>query len=121
MSMTKLRKVRPGDPVTARMWNELIDHIKGLLAERDVATILVGFPLSAGGEKTERAHIVDAFIGRLSRSTSIEIVRHDEHLSTKEAEDRLRTAGHHGAARKARRDSYSAWVILQDWMEQGEP
>ena len=101
--------------------HELIQFIAGLLAERDIATILVGFPLRADGAKTARAEDVERFIERLRQTTDIEIVRHDEHLSTKEAEARLADAGYFGAERKARRDSFSAWVILQDWLELGEP
>ena len=72
---------------------------------------------SAGG----RARLVDAFIEKLQRRLpGIPCVRQDERLTTKEAEERLRKAGHHGPARKARRDSWSAWVLLEDWLRSEE-
>ena len=49
------------------------------------------------------------------------VTRQDERLSTKEAEALLRDAGHFGEERKARRDSWSALVILRDWIAAGEP
>ena len=36
-------------------------------------------------------------------------------------EDLLHEAGFHGDDMKARRDSWSALVLLRDWIETGEP
>lgn len=106
----------PGDS------DEVLDHLAALVQERDTATLLVGLPLSRDGSEGGRAADVRAFAARLAqRFSELEIVFHDEHLTTKEAEARLREAGHHGDARKARRDSWSAWVLLADWIEAGEP
>jgi len=100
----------------------LLEHVAGLLAERDVGTLLVGLPLARDGGETGRAATVRAFMQRLAkRFPEQRVVGHDEHLTTKEAEDLLREAGHHGKARKERRDSWSAWVLLKDWLESGEP
>jgi putative Holliday junction resolvase len=105
---------------------ELVEHVAKLVDERDVDTLLVGLPHHAGGSKQGveggRAADVRAFAERLkARLPSLAIVFHDERLSTREAEDRLREAGHHGKARKARTDSWSAVVILEDWIGAGEP
>jgi putative Holliday junction resolvase len=101
---------------------ELIDHIASLVGERDVAVFLVGLPQHADGSLGARALEVGAFIERLrARFSSIEVIPYDEHLSTKAAEDLLREAGFHGQHRKARRDSWSALVILRDWIAAGEP
>ena len=97
--------------------DELLEHLAGLLDERDVATLVVGLPLVGEGRETERAAASRAFAERLAeRFPELEVVLHDERLTTREAEDLLREAGHHGRARKARRDSWSAWVLLEDWL-----
>lgn len=102
--------------------DEVLDHLADLVRERDTTTLLVGLPLSRDGSEGGRAADVRAFMARVAeRFSELEIVTHDEHLTTKEAEARLREAGHHGDARKARRDSWSAWVLLADWIEAGEP
>jgi putative Holliday junction resolvase len=101
---------------------ELLDHIATLVADRDVATFLVGLPRHADGSIGARALEVGGFIERLrARFPSIEVIPYDEHLSTKAAEDLLRDAGFHGEHRKSRRDSWSAMVILRDWIAAGEP
>ena len=102
--------------------DELLAHVERLLAERTVTTFLVGFPYAPDGSEGGRAREVAAFEARLrARFPAVEIVRRDERLTTKEALDLLREAGHHGRARKERRDAWSALVLLRDWIESGEP
>jgi putative Holliday junction resolvase len=102
--------------------DELVEHVLSLLAERDVEALVVGIPLTPDGSETARSAQVRAFIERLrARVRGPAIVAHDERLSTKDAEIELREAGLHGAQRKTRRDSFSALVILRDWLAAGEP
>ncbi|MAB81497.1 MAG: Holliday junction resolvase RuvX [Planctomycetes bacterium] len=110
---------------------ELYDHLRGLLEEHDVGTLLVGLPLApvAGSASTspsdrlgERARSVLRFAdGLRKRFPELEICLYDEHLTTKEAESRLTEAGYRGPDRKARLDSWSALVLLEDWLAAGEP
>ncbi len=100
----------------------LLDHLQALVDERQVDTFVVGYPYNMDGTLGGRARSVEAFIERLqARFPQIAIIRQDERLSTKEAEELLREAGYHGEARKARKDSWSALVILRDWIGAGEP
>jgi putative Holliday junction resolvase len=100
----------------------LFDHIDRLLAERDVSVLLVGLPLHMDGGEGARAAEVRAFAGRLAaRFSELEVVLHDERLSTKAAEDLLRETDLRADERRARRDSFSALVILRDWIAAGEP
>jgi len=104
---------------------ELFEAIDGLVEERDVATFLVGLPLAPrarDGDPGERARSVQAFARKLDlRYPHCTVVLHDEHLTTKEAEARLSEAGYRGRERKARKDSWSALVLLEDWLAAGEP
>lgn len=100
----------------------LLDHVAELCRERTISVFLVGAPLGPNGEGGPRAAEVCSFAARLAqRFPAVEVVLHDEHLTTKAALDLLREAGHHGAERKARRDSWSALVLLREWIEAGEP
>jgi putative Holliday junction resolvase len=101
---------------------ELLDHVAKLLSERDVATLLVGLPRNMDGSEGARASAVRAFAARLAgRFPGITIVAWDERLTTKAAEELLREAGYGGRAAKERKDSWSALVLLRDWIESGEP
>jgi putative Holliday junction resolvase len=100
----------------------LLAHVARLVEVRTVGALLVGLPLHADGTAGGRAADVRAFVGRLREHfPDVDVVSHDEHLTTKEAEARLAEAGHYGAARKARKDSWSALVLLEDWIRSGEP
>lgn len=95
----------------------LCAHLARLLAERDVATLVVGLPLHADGSRGAQAEAVQAFVERLRvRFPDLRVEVWDEHLTTKEAEARLREHGRKGRAIRAERDSWSALVLLEDWL-----
>jgi putative Holliday junction resolvase len=65
---------------------------------------------------------VRRFAARLgARFPGLGLVLWDERLTTKAAEELLREAGFSGRRAKARKDSWSALVLLRDWLESGEP
>ena len=98
----------------------LLEHVAGLAEERELETILVGEPLNMDGSPGSRAVDVAKFVARLrERLPALEVTLVDERLTTKEAEARLAEAGHHGQARVARRDSWSAAILLEDWIRAG--
>ncbi len=100
----------------------LADHIQSLVEERDVSTLLVGLPLTMGGEETGQAERVRVLIALLhTRFPKLEIVAYDERLTTKEAESRLREHGYSGREIRTRKDSWAALVLLEDWLRSGEP
>lgn len=101
---------------------DLVEHVASMCAERTITTFLIGFPYDADGGEGGRALDVRAFTERLrARFPNVEIVLYDERLTTKAAEELLRESGHHGNDRKSRRDSWSALVLLRDWIASGEP
>lgn len=101
---------------------ELFTFVQQLLDERDVRIFLVGMPLNMDGSEGPRAADVRGFVTRLAaRFPRVKVVTWDERLTTKAAEELLRESGHHGKDARAKRDSWSALVLLRDWMESGEP
>lgn len=112
IALTPLGVLRHGGDDAA-----LFAHLERLLAERDVATLLVGLPLHADGSRGARADVVQGFVGRLrARFPDRAVEVWNEHLSTKEAEGRLREHGRKGRAIRAERDSWAALVLLEDWL-----
>ena len=102
--------------------DELFVHIGALLGERDVDTLLVGMPLHMDGTPSGRAKEVEVFVERVrAHFPEVAIVTWDERLTTKEAESLLAEAGYRGRDAKSRRDSWSALVLLRDWLASGEP
>jgi putative Holliday junction resolvase len=95
----------------------LFEHLEKLLAERDARTLVVGLPVNADGSFGPRAQAVNALIERLrARFPTLAIEPWDEHLTSKEAEARLRALGARVAELRAERDAWSALVLLDDWL-----
>ena len=100
----------------------LLESIAALLREREVEVFVVGLPLNMDGSAGPRAVEVERFMAALAqRFPEVRVIPYDERLTTKAAEDLLREAGHRGAEARARRDSWSALVLLRDWLASGEP
>ena len=95
----------------------LLAHLARLLDERDVTTVLVGMPLGPDGRPGPQARSAAAFVERLrARFPALDVRVWDERLTTKEAESRLRERGLSGREIRAERDSWSALVLLEDWL-----
>lgn len=97
--------------------SELLDYVEQLVSERVIASLVVGMPFNMDGSEGPRAGAVRNFMRALSeRFPGIAVVAQDERLTTKAAEERLRDSGLSQAKRRKARDSWSAVVILEDWI-----
>lgn len=91
--------------------------IADLVASNDVALVVVGEPRSMDGSRGTRAVHAASVADALRAFVSVEVVLHDERLSTVEADRSLRDAGLSGRDRKAVIDAAAAQVILQAWLD----
>jgi len=96
---------------------QVIERISALVAENEVATLVVGLPLNMDGTRGAAVERVESFISDLRRSVSIPIATVDERLTSHEADLILREMGVGLRERRARSDEYAATVILQDYIE----
>lgn len=91
------------------------EQIKQICFERDIDLVVVGLSEQEMAQKTRK------FVTELKsvlESLGIDLVFHDETLSTQEVRDKLLT----GPAKKKKRqgpvDHYAAALILERWMEE---
>lgn len=92
-------------------------EIKRLVEEFDVERIVIGYPLTLDGKEGIQCERVSKFVVILEERISIPVVKWDESLSTKEAEDVLIEAN---MGRKKRRkvvDKLAAAIILQRYLD----
>lgn len=102
--------------------NAIYERITSLLQERDVGLFLVGYPRRLDGRPNARTAEVDRFVAGLRQHfPRVEVQLFSEHSTTREADSLLVESGYTGRQRKARRDSWSALVLLQAWLRSGEP
>jgi len=88
-----------------------------LVEEKEVGRIVVGLPRNMDGSLGEMAQKVLAFVDTLKKKTHLPIDTFDERLSTAEAERILIQADLSRKRRKTLRDSLSAVLILQGYLE----
>ncbi|HEY3834827.1 MAG TPA: Holliday junction resolvase RuvX [Acidimicrobiia bacterium] len=97
------------------------DHaaILAVAREREVATIVVGLPLSLSGRAGPAAKAAEAEIGALAEAAGAElaVVAFDERLTTVSAQRSLRAAGVAGRNQRTMVDKVAAAIMLQAFLD----
>jgi putative Holliday junction resolvase len=88
-----------------------------IIAEQRVTLLVIGLPITLGGEEGERAAWVRDYAADLGRRVDVPIVFWDESLTTVEAEAALRAQGRRGKKLKERVDAVAAALILQSYLD----
>lgn len=83
----------------------------------DVERIVVGYPVRLDGSDGIQCEKVNRFIRRLQTGFTIPIIRRDETLSTKEAEELLREIGVRREKKRGIVDRLAASIILQGYLD----
>lgn len=85
--------------------------------KNDVGLIVLGHPINMNGTLGERSEKIKAFATRLGELCEIEVVLHDERLSTANAHTILNMTNTRGEKRKSIIDEMSACLILQSYLD----
>ena len=88
-----------------------------LIAENGVTLLVVGLPITLGGQERERAAWVRDYAADLAERLPVPIAFWDESLSTVEAQAALRAQGRRGKKLRERVDAVAAAVILQSYLD----
>ncbi len=101
-------------------------EVLNIADENDARTIVVGLPRSLDGDEGPAARSIRREVKALRRLISdseshIEVVLHDERLSTVEAATTLHAAGVSSRRQRDVIDQTAATVILQSWIDSGCP
>ena len=94
-----------------------LDTIAELVRRHGVERIVIGYPLRLDGSEGVQCEKINRFIRRLEMRFSFPVIRWDETLSTKEAEELLRRRGVHLEKRREVVDRVAASIILQGYLD----
>jgi len=100
--------------------DKIFDELKNIIKEKEIETIVVGYPLNLKGEKTETTFIVEKFIEQLkNKFPNIEVVKFDERLTSKMAQQTLVLTQTKKSQRqkKSNTDLISATILLQNYLD----
>ncbi len=106
-TMTLIRKNRTAD----------LAAIAELVGRYGIERIVVGYPLRLDGSEGIQCEKINGFIRRLEARFSLPVVRWDETLSTKEAEELICKRGVKPEKRRAIVDRVAASLILQGYLD----
>ncbi|MDQ3981568.1 MAG: Holliday junction resolvase RuvX [Actinomycetota bacterium] len=103
--------------VIDRTTTDPVARIVVLAREHDVSLVVVGKPLSLSGAAERAVADTAPFVAELRAALPVEVVEHDERLTTVIAERSLRAGGADRAARARLRDAVAAQVMLQGYLD----
>ena len=92
-------------------------HYARLIDEQQIALLVVGLPITLGGEEGQRAAWVRDYSADLGRHINIPIAFWDESLTTVAATAALHAQGRRGRKVKERVDAVAASLILQSYLD----
>lgn len=101
-----------------RSFAQLMTDIQQIALARQAQVLVVGLPLTMTGEEGFQARQVRKLAKGLSQALDLPIIYVDERLSSVEAEQLMREAGHSVAHDKALIDRKAAAIILQRWLDE---
>jgi putative Holliday junction resolvase len=96
-----------------RRGGDVIDHVRGLVAEHGVDRIVMGHPRSLAGRDTDSTGAAEALAAQLHEALGLPVILWDERLSSAEAHRTLRGT----RAAKGAVDRIAAVLILQGYLD----
>ena len=93
-----------------------IGEIKNIIENKEVGSIVVGYPISMSGQETKQTKITMDFINELKNKINIKVFKYDERLSSKEAVRYLQNQNIKTGHNKEKIDQISASIILEQFL-----
>ena len=103
--------------ITLKNDKEFLDKLKKIIKEKEVETVVVGYPVGMKGQITKQTEKVEVFITQLKSTLDLEVVKVDERLSSVSAENILKQQGVKTGHNKSMIDDTSAAIILQEYID----
>jgi len=96
---------------------EDFDRYRHIIDEQEVTLVVVGLPVTLGGEEGRAAAWVRDYAAELGRHIDVPVEFWDESLTTVEAEASLRARGTRGKKARQHVDAVAAAFILQSYLD----
>ena len=108
--------VRPLQALERTNWKKFLRDVAGLLSEFDAKALVIGLPLSLDGTVGTAAQEALRLARNFRLSLKVPVYLQDERLTSREAEDSLRSAGRRTEELRQLIDSAAAAIILRDFI-----
>lgn len=105
------------ETIDGRDKDYLLAHVRDLVAQHQVGTVVVGRPLNIDGSEGKQAQKYAELTDRLAARLSVPVVTQDERFSTVEAHNTMKSLGESGRKRRESVDRVAAVIILQTYLD----
>jgi putative Holliday junction resolvase len=95
---------------------QVLDALARLISDYGVEKIVIGYPLRLDGSHGIQCEKVDRFAEKLEKTFSLPVIKWDESLTTKEAEEILFQSNVRRKKKKGIVDQLAAALILKDYL-----
>ena len=112
-----LQMAFPQEPIPFVNMRQAVLATAALIATNGITAVIIGLPLNMSGQGTEQTEVTQDFITALKKACGIPVHVVDERLTTKIAQERMRAQGLSEKERRLLKDSVSAVVMLEAWLE----
>jgi putative Holliday junction resolvase len=102
--------------IIRRNRKQTLEALAELISKYDVKKIVIGYPIRLDGTKGIQCEKVDHFAGVLEAAFSLPVIKWDETLTTREADDILLMANVRREKRKKVVDQLAATLILRGYL-----
>ncbi len=92
-------------------------QLEAVMAENEVETVVVGYPISMSGNKSQQTRVVDQFIDHFKDRFTIALEKYDERLSSQAAMQSMQLRGIKTGHNKITIDMTAAAIFLQDYLD----
>jgi putative Holliday junction resolvase len=96
---------------------KVLSELEAIIADKNVAEIVVGMPLNLKGEKTAAAQKVEKFIHKLQNRFKLPVHSWDERWTSIAAQRTIWEFGKSPSQHKEKVDQISAMLILQSFLD----
>ncbi|MCK5807059.1 MAG: Holliday junction resolvase RuvX [Mycoplasmataceae bacterium] len=97
-------------------WSMLLDKVAQYIDKYEIDVIVIGYPTLPSGDKSTTTLMIEGVETLLKERFKQPVIRIDENMSTKRAQETLKSAGLNNKKRKALKDQLAAQFILTDYL-----
>ena len=97
-------------------WTLLLDKVAEYIDKYEIDVIVMGYPTLPWGDKSTTTLMIEEVETLLKERFNQQVIRIDENMSTKRAQETLKSAGLNNKKRKALKDQLAAQFILTDYL-----
>lgn len=113
---TETKLALPFGTLEKNSQQEIVEHLKQLVSEEEIAMIVVGEPITLAGGESEQTKVSRQFAEILKRELVVEVILMDERLTSRQADAVALGAG----APTRNRDELAAMFLLQDYLDRNQ-